>query len=159
MKLHEMSKDYIGFLESDMKGEELTDCLDSIEDAIDEKALNIVKLVSSLDVDVEGLSKEIKRLQDKKKAITNNQDKLREYLRYNMEITGINKIKHPLFNITLGKPTITAEIVDIDFLPDNFVNTEIVMKADKKAILKALKGGEDIPGAVLSTGKSRLLIK
>ena len=76
-----------------------------------------------------------------------------------MEATGINKIKHSLFSITLGKPTVTAEVIDIDFLPDNFVTTEILMKADKKAILKALKNGEDIPGAVLSTGKARLLIK
>jgi len=159
MKLHEMTKDYIGFLESDMSGDELTDCLDSIEDAIDEKASNIVKLVNSLDVDVSGIDKEIKRLQAMKKTITNNQTNLKEYLRYNMEVTGINKIKHSLFSITLGKPTVTAEIVDIDFLPDTFVTTEIVMKADKKAILKALKNGEDIPGAVLSTGKSRLLIK
>jgi len=159
MKLHEMSKDYIGFLESDLKGDDLAECLDSIEDAIDEKASNIVKLVASLDVDVSGLDTEIKRLQARKKAITNNQERLREYLRYNMEVTGITKIKHTLFNITLGKPTVTAEIVDIDFLPDNYVNTEVVIKADKKAILKALKDGEDIPGAILSTGKSRLLIK
>mgnify|MGYP003110355064 CR=1 FL=1 len=159
MKLHEMSKDYIGFLESDLTGDDLTECLDSIEDAIDEKASNIVKLVASLDVDVSGLDTEIKRLQARKKSVTNNQERLREYLRYNMEMTGITKIKHTLFNITLGKPTVTAEIVDIDFLPDNYVNTEVVIKADKKAILKALKDGEDIPGAVLSTGKSRLLIK
>lgn len=159
MKLHEMSKDYIGFLESDLTGDDLTECLDSIEDAIDEKASNIVKLVASLDVDVSGLDTEIKRLQARKKVVTNNQERLREYLRYNMEVTGITKIKHTLFNITLGKPTLTAEIVDVDFLPDNYVNTEVVIKADKKAILKALKDGEDIPGAVLSTGKSRLLIK
>lgn len=159
MKLHEMSKDYIGFLESDMQGDQLTECLDSIEDSFDEKANNIVKLVSSLSVDVDGIDKELKRLQAMKKSITNNQERLKEYLRYNMEVTGISKIKHSLFSITLGKPTVTAEIVDIDFLPDSFVSTDIVMKADKKAILKALKDGEDIPGAVLSTGKSRLLIK
>ena len=159
MKLHEMSKDYIGFLESDMEGEQLTECLDSIEDSFDNKANNIVKLVSSLNVDVEGIDKELKRLQAMKKAITNNQERLKEYLRYNMELTGINKIKHSLFSITLGKPTVTAEIVDIDFLPDNFVSTDVVMKANKKEILRALKSGKDIPGAVLSTGKSRLLIK
>lgn len=154
-----MSKDYIGFLESDMQGDQLTECLDSIEDSFDEKANNIVKLVSSLSADVDGIDKELKRLQAMKKTITNNQERLKEYLRYNMEATGISKIKHSLFSITLGKPTVTAEIVDIDFLPDNFVSTDVVMKADKKAILKALKDGEDIPGAVLSTGKARLLIK
>lgn len=159
MKLHEMSKDYIGILESDMEGDQLTECLDSISDSFDEKANNIVKLVSSLSVDVDGIDKELKRLQAMKKSITSNQERLKEYLRYNMEITGINKIKHHLFSVTLGKPVVTAEIVDMDFLPDDFVTTDVVMKADKKAILKALKEGEDIPGAVLSTGKSRLLIK
>ena len=154
-----MSKDYIGFLESDMQGEQLTECLDSIQDSFDDKANNIVKLVSSLSVDVDGIDKELKRLQAIKKSITSNQERLKEYLRYNMETTGISKIKHSLFSITLGKPTVTAEIVDIDFLPDNFVITDVVMKADKKAILKALKDGKDIPGAVLSTGKARLLIK
>lgn len=154
-----MSKDYIGFIESDMQGDQLIECLDSIQDSFDDKANNIVKLVNSLNVDVDGIDKELKRLQAMKKAITGNQERLKEYLRYNMEVTGISKIKHALFSITLGKPTVTVEIVDIDFLPDNFVSTEVVMKADKKAILKALKDGEDIPGAVLSTGKSRLLIK
>jgi uncharacterized protein YeeX (DUF496 family) len=159
MRLHEMSRDYIGFLESDMEGEQLTECLDSIADSFDDKANNIVKLVNSLSVDVDGIDKELKRLQAMKKVITNNQDRLKEYLRSNMEATGISKIKHPLFSITLGKPTVTVDIIDIDFLPDNFVSTDVVMKADKKAILKALKNGEDISGAVLSSGKSRLLIK
>lgn len=154
-----MSKDYIGFLESDIEGKDLVECLDSIKDSFDDKATNIVKLVNSLGVDVDGIDKELKRLQAMKKSITSNQDRLKEYLRYNMEVTGINKIKHPLFSVTLGKPTVTVEVVDIDFLPDSLVSTDVVMKPDKKAILKALKDGEDIPGAVLSTGKSRLLIK
>ena len=159
MKLHEMTKNYIGFLESDIPEDQLVDCLDSIEDAIEEKASNIVKVVECLAGDVSVLDAEIKRLQARKKAITGNQERLKEYLRYNMEATGINKIKHPLFNITLGRPTVTAEVVDIDFIPDEYVTTEVVSKADKKAILKALKDGEEVPGAVLSTGKSRLLIK
>ena len=159
MKLHEMSKDYIGFLESDLGEEELKECLDSIEEAIEEKGSNIVAVLNSLESDTTALDTEIKRLQARKKAITNNSVRLKEYLRYNMEATGITKIKHPLFSITLEKPTVTAEIVDVDFLPEEYVTTEVKFNPDKRAILKALKDGEDIPGAVLSTGKSRLLIK
>lgn len=159
MKLHEMAKDYVGFLESDMDKEQLAECLDSIEEAIDDKALNIIKVVNTLDADTSIIDTEIKRLQEKKKAITNSKENLREYLRYNMELTGINKIKHPLFNITLGNPSVTVEIVDVDFLPDEFVTTEVALKPDKKAILAALKEDKEIPGAILSTGKSRLLIK
>lgn len=159
MKLHEMTKDYIGLLESDIPQDQLTDCLDSIEDAIEEKASNIVKVVECLSGDVSVLDAEIKRLQARKKAITGNQERLKDYLRHNMEATGISKIKHPLFNISLGKPIVTADVIDVDFLPDEYVTVEVTTKADKRAILKALKDGEEIPGAVLSTGKSRLLIK
>lgn len=159
MKLHEMSKDYVGLLESDLEGAELTDCLDSIEGAIEEKGANIVAVINSLNSDTTALDNEIKRLQARKKAITNNTDRLKEYLRYNMELTGITKIKHPLFSVTLGKPTVTAEVIDVDFLPDEYVTPEVNIKPNKKEILKALKDGQDIPGAILSTGKSRLLIK
>lgn len=160
MKLHDIGKDYLGFLESDMDKEQLADCLESIEGAFEEKGTNIVKVINSLDAEmIKPIDDEIKRLQARKKAIVNNKESLKEYLRYNMQMTGINKIKHPLFSITLGKPTVTCEVVDVDFLPDEYVTTEVSLKPDKKAILKDLKDGKEINGAVLSEGKPRLLIK
>ncbi len=145
--------------DGEMSQDDIQDTLDGMQLEFNDKASSIVSLAESLQGDVSALDVEIKRLQARKKAITNNQDRLKEYLRHNMELSGITKIKSPLFSITLGKATVTADVVDVDFLPDEFVNTEVVIKADKKAILKALKDGQEIPGAVLSTGKSRLLIK
>ncbi len=145
--------------DGEMSQDDIQDTLDGMQLEFNDKASSIVSLAESLQGDVSALDIEIKRLQARKKAITNNQDRLKEYLRHNMELSGITKIKSPLFSITLGKATVTADVVDVDFLPDEFVNTEVVIKADKKAILKALKDGQEIPGAVLSTGKSRLLIK
>ena len=145
--------------DGEMSQDQIQDTLDGMSLEFNDKAFSIVSLSESLQGDVSALDVEIKRLQARKKAIVNNQDRLKEYLRYNMELSGVTNIKSPLFSITLGKPTVTAEVIDVDFLPDEFVSTEVVIKADKKAILKALKDGQDIPGAVLSTGKSRLLIK
>lgn len=159
MKLNNIAQDYIGLLESDLEGEQLTECLDSIEDAFEEKGNNIVAVLNTLNGDVSAIDNEIKRLQARKKAMTNNQERIKEYLRYNMELSGITKIKSPLFSITLGKPTQKAEVVDVDFLPDDYVNAKVEIKPDLKAILKDLKEGKDIPGAILSEGKSRLLIK
>lgn len=159
MKLNDIAQDYVGLLESDLEGEQLADCLDSIEDAFEEKGNNIVAVLNTLNGDVSALDNEIKRLQARKKTITNNQERLKEYLRYNMELSGITNIKSPLFSITLGKPTQKAEVVDVAFLPDGYVNAKVEIKPDLKAILKDLKEGKDIPGAILSEGKSRLLIK
>ena len=158
-KLHQISKDYIGFLDSDIPTESLNECLESIEGAFEDKGSNIVAVVNTLQSDVDAISNEIKRLQDRKKSIVNNQDRLKEYLRYNMEVSGITKINHPLFNITLGKPSVVADVTDADLLPDEYVKLETKITPDKVKIKKALKEGIEIEGAQLSEGKSRLLIK
>lgn len=142
-----------------MPAEDLTECLESIEEAFEDKGSNIVAVVNTLQADVDAISNEIKRLQDRKKAITNNQERLKEYLRYNMEVSGITKINHPLFNITLGKPSVVVEVIDTDLIPDEFVKIETKITPDKVAIKKALKEGKEVEGATLSEGKSRLLIK
>jgi len=158
MKLHEMSNDYVGLLESDLDEEQLKDCLESIEGAIEDKASNIVKVVSCLNSDVSIIENEIARLQARKKAITNNQERLKEYLRYNMEKTGITKINHPLFNITLGKASKKVSILDINLLPDDFIDIKTEIKPNLNKIKAALKDG-DVSGAAMIDGLSRLLIK
>ena len=158
MKLHEMSNDYVGLLESDLDEEQLKDCLESIEGAIEDKASNIVKVVSCLNSDVSIIENEIARLQARKKAITNNQERLKEYLRYNMEKTGITKINHPLFNITLGKASKKVSILDVNLLPDDFIDIKTEIKPNLNKIKAALKEG-DVSGAMMVDGLSRLLIK
>lgn len=158
MKLHEMSNDYVGLLESDLDEEQLRDCLESIEGAIEDKASNIVKVVSCLNSDVSIIENEIARLQARKKAITNNQERLKEYLRYNMEKTGITKINHPLFNITLGKASRKVSILDVNLLLDDFIDIKTEIKPNLNKIKAALKEG-DVSGAMMVDGLSRLLIK
>ena len=158
MKLHEMSNDYVGLLESDLDEEQLRDCLESIEGAIEDKASNIVKVVSCLNSDVSIIENEIARLQARKKAITNNQERLKEYLRYNMEKTGITKINHPLFNITLGKASRKVSILDVNLLLDDFIDIKTEIKPNLNKIKAALKEG-DVSGAMMADGLSRLLIK
>lgn len=157
-KLHNISKDYLGFLESDLDAEQLNECLSSIEDAFEDKANNILALVNTLDSDTSAIDAEIKRLQERKKAINSNKDRLKEYLRYNMEQTGINKISCPLFTVTLGKPTKKVEVVDLDLIPDEYVTIKSEVKPNLTELKKAMKEN-DVPGAVMVEGKSRLLIK
>ena len=158
-KLYDISKDYIGFLESDLPADELNDCLESIHESFEEKGANIVAVVTTLQADVSAIDEQIKRLQERKKAIVNNQDRMKEYLRYNMEQTGISKIKHPLFSITLGKPSKQVSIIEESFLPDDYVTIKTEIKPDKRKILAALKTGEEVPGAELVESKSKLIIK
>lgn len=158
-KLHEITKDFNAIQNEDMSPEEMRDCLDSIECAFEDKANNILAFTSGLDSDVKAIDEEIKRLQARKKTIVNRSDSFKEYLRNNMEQSGMTKITHPLFTVTLGKPMKKAVVFDSDSIPDEYVNVKTEIKPDLKLILKDLKEGVEISGAKIEEGKSRLLIK
>lgn len=143
----------------EMSQADISDTLDGMEMEFNDKANSIVKFAQSFDSDISVIDAEIKRLQERKKVMTNKQNNLKEYLRYNMEQSGITKIKSSLFSITLRKPLKKAEVLDVDFLPDEYVTTSVSIKPDLKKILTALKDGEEINGAILSEGKAGLLIK
>lgn len=157
-KLYEITGDYIAMQNEDIEPEQLAECLESIQDAIEEKGGNIVSLIHNWQSDVDGINAQIKRLQDMKKGVVSRQEKLREYLRYNMVESGITKIKHPLFNISIRKAAQKVEVIDADALADEFINVKVETKPDLNAIQKALKEG-DVEGARLIDGTPSLTIK
>ena len=157
-KLYDIAKDYHDFLESDLPAGDLKDCLDSIKESFDDKANNILAIVSSLDGDTDAIDKQIKRLQERKKAMVANKERLKNYLRENMELSGITKITHPFFSVTLKKPLKKVSVFDIDLLPDEFLTVKTEIKPDLNKLKAALKEG-GVQGAELVDGKSSLLIK
>lgn len=157
-KLYEITGDYLAMQDEDMDADQLKDCLESIEGAMQEKGANIVNLIQNWQSDVDAVSNEIKRLQDMKKAIASKQDKLKEYLRYNMVESGITKIEHPLFNISIRKAAKKVEVLDVNLIPDEFIKVDVTEKPDLNAIKKELKNG-DVAGVALVDGTPSLTIK
>lgn len=135
------------------------DTMQMIEGEFQAKAQAITSLALNLDSDVEAIDGEIKRLQERKRLITNRQGQLKEYLRENMEATGITKISCPLFTITLAKGKQVAVVDKKDSIPDDFMRVTTSIEPDKLAIVAALKAGQEVPGTHLETGKSSIRIK
>jgi hypothetical protein len=165
MKLYEITEQYAEVQklldqdDSESMAEAVSETMGLIEADFEEKAQNIVALAFNVESDISGIDEQIKRLQDRKKAIQNKAESLREYLRYNMDRSGIDKISCPLFTITLSKASKQVEVTDEQALPDDFVRVKTTVSPDKVSIAKALKEGADVPGAVLVDGKRRLTIK
>ena len=156
--LYELSRDMLALQnEPDIPEEAIRDTLEAMEGEFNDKAVAVIKTCSNVEGDIEAIDSEIKRLQKRKQVKQNFINRFRDYLRVNMEQSGITKIEHSLFTITLGKPTKTADVFDDSKLPDEYTRT--VIHPDKKAILADLKKGIPVPGAQLSEGKSRLLSK
>jgi hypothetical protein len=165
MKLYEISEQYRGIqelIESDDSGhmaEAIADTMQMIAGDFHDKAQAIVSLTLNIDAEISAIEREIERLQEKKKIRQNTIESVRDYLRHNMQATGISKIECPLFAITLSKPAKQVEITDEAALPDEYVRVKTTVSPDKVALAKALKDGIEVPGAILIDGASRLTIK
>jgi chaperonin cofactor prefoldin len=161
--LHEITdkhRDLIALADQDEDmAQAVADTMESIEGEFEDKALSLITVVNNMDADAEAIKNEISRLSARMKSIENKQNHMREYLRVNMEASGINKIQCPLFTITLAKGRDIVSIDDEDKIPADYLNIKTIMTPMKKEILSALKEGEDVPGASITKSKSSLRIK
>jgi chromosome condensin MukBEF ATPase and DNA-binding subunit MukB len=127
---------------------------------LEEKAENIVFLEKETDADIEKISAEIKRLQERKKVLQNKKEKLRKFLLENMLTAGMRKIKTALFSITVRKPTESIDFDD-DFnvanLPEDLQTVKI--EPNKTAIKKFYSSTNTLPKGVKIKRKNSLLIK
>lgn len=163
MKLYEISQDMkeLALLaEADnLDVQMIEDTMSGIEAEFNDKAINIVYVVNNFNSDITALDTEINRLNALKKTVKNQQESLRDYLRLNMEATGISKIECPLFKITLAKGRDIVQIDNEEKIPDNYLNVITTIKPMKKEILAALKKGEVISGASMVKSQQSLRIK
>jgi hypothetical protein len=146
-------------LDPDIPADAIRDTLDGMEGLFNDKAVRIVHVITNGGSDIDALDAEIARLTERKKNIQNAQFRLKDYLRFNMEATGTRKISSPLFTITLAAGRDVAVIDNVDALYDEFVNVKTTISPVKAEILKALKGGVDVPGAHMEKSKSSVRIK
>lgn len=135
------------------------DTLEAVEGEFQEKGKAIAMIALNIDGDLEAIQSQIDRLTERKRIITNRKESLKEFLRENMDASGITKIAHPLFTITCGKGKPSVVIDDQNAIPDKYMRVTTNMAPDKAAIAKAIKEGEEVPGAHSEIGKSSISIK
>ena len=138
--------------------EALSDTMDLIEGDFADKAQAVLLVAKSSVQHIPAIDAEIKRLQDLKASALSKEKSLRDYLRVNMEKTGIDKIECPLFKIALAKPTKSVMVTDEEKVPAIYKNIITTTRVDKAAVKKALNNGP-VDGAKLVESTRRLIIK
>jgi len=161
--LYEITGQYIGLQrlmeDGEMDADALQATLEGLEGDLQAKAEGLLAYVANIGSDVAAIDTEIKRLQARKKTMTNRQESLRDYLKISMVAGNINKITCPLFSITLIKPRDMVVIDNADELPRKYFNIQITKAPIKADILAALKAKKAIPGASLGKSPHGLMIK
>ena len=152
--LYELTGSYHKLLElsEDTEPTLFNDTMDSITDAIEDKAVGYAKVDKELAKDEQALRDEAQRLRERATSIGNNRKILKQYLQEAMETTGKEKIKTPEFTIYIQNNPVSVKLVDESKIPAYLTKT--VMAPDKTRIKELLKKGKDVPGAELSTSSS-----
>lgn len=148
MNLYELSTAFQQVQNMDLDPEVMQDTLDSIEDAIENKAENIAKLIRNLESDVAAYKEEEDRLKTKRQATENKVKWLKTYLEDNMKLTGKTKFKSGMFNFSIQKNPASVNITDEKVIPEEFLIQQ-PPKVDKTSLKEILKRGIEVPGAEL----------
>jgi ribosomal protein S15P/S13E len=141
---------------------ELSPALVDALGATKEKGVSVAAYVLNLDSEIVAIQDHMTRVARRLDQIENRRANLHAYLRDNMKRTGITEIKaHDasfVAKLYIDRDK-SVEIFDEKQIPAKFMRLPDppVAKPNKTEIGKAIKAGEDVPGAVIRK-KDRLVI-
>jgi len=138
--------------------QELTELFESVNDSLEDKIEGTLKVIKHIQYDIEAFKAEEERLAKRRKSYEKSVERLKENIKNVMILTGQDKVKAGLFNVSLRNNPVTAHIYDETKLPKEYL-IEQKPKVDKRAITAALKSGLEIDGAALGEQTKSLLIK
>lgn len=155
-KLYELSavnREFWMNLSNDMENPDLDwqiveDYLNHIEQDFDSKVENCAAMIREKESDNEAIDAEIKRLSARKKTNENNIKSLKEYVRMSMVVAQREKVKTPLFSISVQKSPARL-VLDESKVPEQYWKTETVRSIDKDTVKKIVQSGTSIPGAAI----------
>jgi predicted nuclease with TOPRIM domain len=155
MKLYELTSQYQELVDMDTTTAEDMDAynvlMNELTGDITAKADNVAAVIKTLDAEADALAEEVKRLQDRKRALSNKSDGLRMYLHHNLKESGLDKVQGHLFTVALQKNPASVQVEESILADEWFVVTK---SPDKTKIKDALKAGQVIEGATLWQSES-----
>ena len=127
---------------------------------LQEKSQNIIGYVRNMELTVDAMKTEEKRISEQRKGIENKIEKFKNYVKECMERNGFSKIDTWLGSLAIAKNPMSLEIENEDEIPIEFKQEIVTTKIDKTAIKKHFKEtGEIIPGTIIVDDKTSLRIK
>jgi len=127
---------------------------------LQEKSQNIIGYVRNMELTVDAMKTEEKRISEQRKGIENKIEKFKNYVKECMERNGFSKIDTGLGSLAIAKNPMSLEIENEDEIPIEFKQEIVTTKIDKTAIKKHFKEtGEIIPGTIIVNDKTSLRIK
>lgn len=164
LSLYEISLEYRAAAEKladlDLDAQTIADTLEGLSGDLATKAQNVAFFVRNLEATAAAIKQAEADMAARRKAMENRADSLKRYIFESMTVAGIEKIECPHFRLAIKNNPAAVDVFEPGLVPASFMRTpEPPPPApDKTAIKEALKAGQDVPGARLTSGQ-RLEIK
>lgn len=158
--LYELKESYLNIQDAIENGEPLQPILDTLTEALHDKADSYAKVIQNLQSDIEAIKAEKKRLTDRQSLLEGGVEQLKENLFNAMKQTGETKFKTSLFSFNIQKNGGAAPVivnVPTSELPDDMVI--IIEKPDLRAIAKYIEETGDVSFATIGERGESLRIK
>ena len=175
LSLYDISTEYLEALdyltdpEADIPMEAVTDTLEGFDLELREKATNVAAFARNLEATAKAIKEAEQAMAKRRRALENRAKWIKDYLKANMEATGITKIESPWFVLAIRKNPHAVEVTSEAALPDDAVKVALELdratynqvrdqlnrhqvtgfKVDKAGLKARLKAGENSNGARL----------
>src|SRR5690606_3924103 len=153
LTLYELTGNYQQLLElaDEADPQAFEDTLNVLEDEINHKAENIAKVIKTLEAEAKALEDEKKRLENRITSRKNKIQRLKDYLKENLEKAGLPKAKGKTFTVWV-QDSEKVHVSDESAIPEQY----FVMKRQlsKTAIKEAIENGQQVAGAEIVKNKS-----
>jgi hypothetical protein len=162
VRLYELTGKYrsLELLEEsdDLPAEVIRDTLEGLEGDIQEKATNVGLFVRNLDSVADSIDEAAEKMGRRAVKLRKRAQSLRDYLLLNMQACGISKIQSPYFTLSVRNNPPSVVVDNAEEIPEEYKRTPPpapppVAVPDKAKIAKAIKNGEEVPGAHSEQGQ------
>lgn len=162
MTLYDLSSGFNAIAElaedESMNLDELEQSLQAIEGNLQEKCLNGIGLIKSLENQRDGLKAESKRLSDRAKMLDERIKKIKAWYQVNLENMGKDKVSTDRGTMSVKKNPPALVVEDEGKIPAAYFDiVPMHYELSKDRLKKALAGGKTVSGARLTQGKSLLI--
>lgn len=123
------------------------------QEELQKKAIDYGYVMKSFNVDIDAIDAEIERLKALKTIRTNAIERMKSALQNALEVYGIEKVETPTMKISIRSNPPSVDVVNEYQIPEIFKKEKTTVSIDKSSILKVLKEGQEVPGAVIKQSK------
>lgn len=128
------------------------------ETDVHEALWSAMKRLAELEMMADAIDDMLANLSGRKARFQRQHENIRQAIIVAMEAANLTRVENGLGTMSLKATPAKVEIVDETAIPSRFWKSKDP-ELDKRALLAALKGKDDIPGAVLSNGGQTIQVK